>query len=236
MSIIDKYDLFHDFNKIEHAINILKDNEPSDGYILGFSGGKDSTVVYDLAKKSNVKFTAEYNITTIDPPEIINYVKNNNIKMIKPAVSMYELIQIKKILPTRKIRYCCDILKENTSPEKTKILGIRKSESYKRSKYNFIHNYKNNKWILPILDWTINDVWEYIKINKLEYCKLYDEGFKRLGCVLCPLTSKKNKLKEMQRFPNIVNIYLKAIKKLMLKGYMLNYSSPEEVLRWWVNL
>jgi PP-loop superfamily ATP-utilizing enzyme len=56
-------------NKIEYAIKLLKDYEPKEGYYLGFSGGKDSVVVYDIAVKSGVKFDAHYCVSPIDPPE-----------------------------------------------------------------------------------------------------------------------------------------------------------------------
>lgn len=49
---------------------------------------------------------------------------------------------------------------------------------------------------LPIIDWSTEDVWNYIKTNNLRYCSLYDEGFDRIGCVLCPMASKNQRFKE----------------------------------------
>lgn len=43
-------------DKTEEAIRFLQDNEPDSGYTLGFSGGKDSIVTYNLAKMAGVKF------------------------------------------------------------------------------------------------------------------------------------------------------------------------------------
>jgi len=44
--------------------------------------------------------------------------------------------------------------------------------------------------VAPIFDWTDEDVWAYIRDRNLPYCSLYDEGFKRLGCIGCPMASK----------------------------------------------
>ena len=44
----------------------------------------------------------------------------------------------------------------------------------------------------PIFHWLEWEVWEYIENNSLPYCSLYDEGFSRLGCVICPFICGKN--------------------------------------------
>ena len=63
--------------KIQNAITLLKMFEAKaiemhpEGYYLCFSGGKDSQVIYELAKQAKVKFQAYYNVTTVDPPELV---------------------------------------------------------------------------------------------------------------------------------------------------------------------
>jgi len=56
---------------------ILREYEPTEGYYLAFSGGKDSIVCYDLLLKSGCKFDAHYSVTTIDPPELMRYMKEH---------------------------------------------------------------------------------------------------------------------------------------------------------------
>lgn len=56
--------------RVDRAIDLLRMHEPSEGYWLAFSGGKDSIVIKKLAQLSGVKFEARYSNTTIDPPEL----------------------------------------------------------------------------------------------------------------------------------------------------------------------
>lgn len=62
-------------NKVETAIERLKTFEPPEGYYLAFSGGKDSVVIKGLADMAGVKYDAHYNLTTVDPPELVQFIK-----------------------------------------------------------------------------------------------------------------------------------------------------------------
>lgn len=68
--------------KIEYSINLLRKSEemalrmdPENGFYLAFSGGKDSQALYHLAVQAGVKFKAHMNLTSVDPPEVIRFVK-----------------------------------------------------------------------------------------------------------------------------------------------------------------
>lgn len=63
--------------KVELAIKRLKAFEPPEGYYVAFSGGKDSQCVYHLCKMASVKFDAHYAITSVDPPELVQFIKKN---------------------------------------------------------------------------------------------------------------------------------------------------------------
>ncbi|MFA5322812.1 MAG: phosphoadenosine phosphosulfate reductase family protein, partial [Smithella sp.] len=64
--------------------------------------------------------------------------------------------------------------------------------------------------INPIIDWSDEDVWEYIKTRNIAYCSLYDEGFKRLGCIGCPMAGTDGRKKEFSRWPNFERKYRTA--------------------------
>jgi phosphoadenosine phosphosulfate reductase len=63
---------------IKIAIERLRTFEPAEGYYVAFSGGKDSITILDLVKKSGVKYDAPFNLTTVDPPELLKFIKKNH--------------------------------------------------------------------------------------------------------------------------------------------------------------
>ena len=70
-------------DKVQTAIKRLQTFEPPEGYYLAFSGGKDSVVVKALADMANVKYDAHYALTSVDPPELVHFVKSFNDVHIK---------------------------------------------------------------------------------------------------------------------------------------------------------
>ena len=89
----------------------------------------------------------------------------------------------------------------------------------------------------PIIDWSDEDVWEFIKEYKVPYCDLYDKGFKRIGCVGCPMNTTAKK--ELERYPAIKKVYLQAYEKMLEarkeKNLETVWKTPEEVMEWWLN-
>lgn len=125
---------FEGKNKIEVAIDRLKYFEPPEGYYLAFSGGKDSIVVKELLNMAGVKYDAHYNNTTVDPPELIYYMREHHkdITVHQPSITMWNLIPKKKMPPTRLVRYCCDVLKEGGGEGRFVVTGVRWAESTRR--------------------------------------------------------------------------------------------------------
>ena len=230
-------------NKVDIAIERLRQFEPPEGYYLAFSGGKDSVVILDLAKKAGVKYDAHYNFTTVDPPELVEFIKTySEVEISKPTISMWQLIVKKRMPPTRVVRYCCEHLKERGGSGRIVITGVRKEESSKRKKYGVVIQCRNDiykKLVNPIVDWTEEDVWEYIRDNGVSYCGLYDKGFKRLGCVMCPLSSKSQMVKESIFWPKYKRAYILAFKRMIDKrkqdGMETEWETGEEVFDWWIN-
>ena len=76
--------------------------------------------------------------------------------------------------------------------------------------------YKRHKTLVnPIVEWQDEDVWNFIKAEKINYCSLYDEGFKRLGCVGCPLAQKKYREREFLRWPKYKDSYIRSFEKML---------------------
>lgn len=209
-----------------------------DGFYVAYSGGKDSDVLLDLVRKSGVKHTAHYHLTTCDPPELVRHVYDQKkIEVHHPKESIWSMIRRKGFLPTGFIRYCCSNLKEKAGTNRIVVLGVRWEESTKRRARRMIETCYRNKskqYLNTIIDWDSGDVWNHIHNNNINYCKLYDEGFKRLGCVLCPMASKRQTKIEAARWPKIARAWEKAA----FDGFDLNKSafpSFDTYWNWWMN-
>jgi phosphoadenosine phosphosulfate reductase len=207
---------------IQRAVTFLQYNEPEDGYIGAFSGGKDSIVIKELAKMAGVRVEWRYHVTTVDPPEIIYYIKEKHpdVIFVRPRYgNLFARIPKKGVMPTRAMRWCCNEYKEFYYHNRSVILGIRIAEGSRRKNIwptCIVVNpkKKEQKNILPIRLWEDKDVWNFIGYRGIPYCKLYDEGFTRLGCVGCPLTSAKHIEREFNRWPKFKSMWLSAFKKL----------------------
>ena len=127
-------------DKVQVAIERLQSFEPPEGYYLAFSGGKDSVVIKALADMAGVKYDAHYTNTTVDPPELIHFIKEKHpdVEIIMPKdkdgnyITMWSLIRKKKLPPYRTARYCCAVLKESQGYGRMTITGVRWAESSNR--------------------------------------------------------------------------------------------------------
>ena len=120
--------------KVEMSLERIRAFEPREGYYLAFSGGKDSITCYHLLKMAGVKFDAHYNNTTVDPPELIRFIRKEypDVEWNKPEKTMWKLIETKLMPPTRIARYCCKDLKEGGGEGRFVITGVRWAESARR--------------------------------------------------------------------------------------------------------
>ena len=233
-------------DKIKYSIELLQRHEVTalkmnpEGYYLVFSGGKDSQVIYELCKMAGVKFKAHFSCTTVDPKEVLRFIHDKYPDVIwhRPEKSMFKLIEDKKCLPLGCRRYCCQLIKEIGGINNVTITGIRWYESrarLNRDEYRFTCIKGNDKIDLrPILHWTNQDVWGFIKKEIGFWCELYDKGFHRIGCILCPVVGYKSHKKELALAPRFKYAYIKAIKKCMVNGGYPQFDDAEDVFNWWI--
>lgn len=238
--------------------------------LIAFSGGKDSVCLYGLAKKLAEKVKQplneiaifEYYITNLDPPELVNFVKQEykEVKIIHPKKSFWKIVEESSTPPTRFQRYCCASLKEVHNKNNVLITGVRWAESLRRANTRTelevskkaserrtrlrldneddrrqIENcMKFNEIVVnPIIDWNNEDVWMFINNEKLKYCKLYDEGFTRLGCIGCCMVSKKERERQFTKYPKYKEQYIRTFDK-MTKKHETTWKSGQEVFDWWM--
>lgn len=220
----------------EIAIERLIVFEPKEGYWVAYSGGKDSDVILDLVRRSGVKYDAHHSLTTADPPEVVRHVKKQtDVEIHRPKRTMWELIKYHGMPPRRNARYCCETQKESGGLDRLVVTGIRRQEGSNRSNRKMLEQcfrHKTKKYLNVIIDWTTTDVWQYIKSRNIKYCSLYDEGFKRIGCVLCPMNRDIDR--QMQRWPKICRAWERAI-KATFKPEKTGFANAEEYWEWWLN-
>lgn len=268
-------------DKVQIAINRYKAFEPPEGYYLAFSGGKDSVCIKALADMAGVKYDAHYSVTSVDPPELVAFIRDKypdvsrNIPHDKDGkpITMWNLIPKKKMPPTRLARYCCSVLKESAGKGRITVTGVRWAESARRKENQGVvlfkdsakdfennsnfqstakggvvlnddndenrrtveHCYRTRKTLLnPIVDWTDEDVWEFIKTYNIPYCELYDKGYTRLGCIGCPMNTAA--AAELERYPKYKRQYIRAFDKMLkdFKNPPENWTDGEAVMDWWL--
>ena len=254
---------------LQKAEKIALNYDAENGYYLAFSGGKDSQALFHMTQLAGVKFRGHMNLTSVDPPEVIHFVKKNypEVELIKPGKSIFQHAIENQILPTMRVRWCCSEYKETAGTGKVTLIGIRKAESSRRAKRNeveinnrkfsgdldgldeyrqeqkakrarhkskeqgvnitnadeeqtlgCIHG-KESLLISPIIFWTEKDVWEFLNdVVRVPHCSLYDEGWHRIGCIGCPMSSHKQKMIENERYPHVKRNWIKAIKAIRNGG------------------
>lgn len=136
---------------------------------------------------------------------------------------------------------------------KSTIKNIQGSDIKKNQKGGFVLNldnadnrriieqcYRTSKTLLnPIVDWSTSDIWEFSRVENIKQSDLYVENggkYKRLGCVLCPMATCKEREQEALDYPQIKEAYIRAFQKIIDLNRGVNYKwhSGEEVYEWWL--
>lgn len=139
---------------------------------------------YDLIEQITNIYNIDLSIYFPDYKEVEEMVKKHGINLF------YKSIELRKL--------CCEIrkvrpLKRALEGMNAWITGLRREQNFTRSKIRKIEIDEINGGIVklnPLADWIWEQVWDYIKKNNVPYNKLYDKGYKSIGCVPCTIPTK----------------------------------------------
>ena len=225
------------------AIDWLRENLNGKHVLVCFSGGKDSIVTEALVRMAGLSYSLNSTLTGIDPPEVTRFIRQNYLEcsFVRPHQSFWHLLTTAN--PPggtgRGIKWCCTKIKENPSnviPIYQRVLGIRAEESPARAKYGMVNTIRQNTQYYPIFNWKEWQIWEFIEKHKLPYPKLYDEGFDRIGCVICPNHHGHHKPYQ-DRWPNHFKCFEKYVRiwwnKRVGQGKDMWYDTVEEFIENW---
>lgn len=213
---------------------------------LGFSGGKDSQVCYDLCKRSGIEFKAFFN-HAFESCTTLKFIKEYYPEVIWRRDHKFGFIQNIRVnhkgyLPTVQSAYCCEDYKHNRKyVDECSIVGVRKEESVKRKNRTAfeIKNktlLKKNKPLIndyfeercqstgsasviqlkPIIDWHEDDVWNYIHAHNIPVNPEYLSGRKRVGCIVCPKANFNSNAKNLIKYPKLIDAFIMAREKGIL--------------------
>lgn len=189
-------------------------------------------------------------------------------KHVKPdgsRTTMWNLIPRKLMPPTRLVRYCCSELKEGGGKGRFIATGVRWAESVARKKnrgtLEILTSRMKNKIILandndesrrlfetfqlkgkrivnPIVEWKEEDIWSYAESENIPMNPLYCEGFKRVGCVGCPMAGQTVRAVEFARYPKIKAAYIRAFDRMLeerrRRELLCQWQTAVDVFHWWM--
>lgn len=238
------------FEKVALALARIKNYCQNRRVLVAFSGGKDSQCCYHLCKEAGIDFHAEYTVCRFEPPEQLEFVRTHY-----PDVTFrrnYKMTLIDEIayrgLPSRWARWCCNNKHVKTEGYDLAVIGVRAAESPKRRDSWRMFGQKPDRtfYLCPIIDWTDDDVWEYLNSRGIPHCPLYDEGFKRVGCVCCPLAVSRKK-RDWERWPKFAQVLYLGLKKHWARAVSmggitttgkrfkcLDFGTPERCFNYWL--
>ena len=235
--------------------------------VFNHSGGKDSCLSYELFKNIKEKllkegvvldYTISFANTSNDTADTYKFIKDNNnieqekLKIMNPKEGFYNMIKRKNyFVSTVLSRECCGVYKEgqirkqyDINKKYIMILGVRKFESTKRSKYDWImddsfyiklfgkKNTNPKLWvnIAPIINWKDEDVWIYLIKEKIKLNEQYKKGYNRCGCLICPFQSEYIDLLTENQYPIIWKRWINNILPKSYKNGLI-----EERFKWTIN-
>ena len=180
--------------KVDRSLELIYRayKEFGDGLVVANSLGKDSSVVWDLAKRVSSDIRGFIVTTRFKPPETKKFMAEEVARYPELQVFSNDVEIPEKLYETDPDR-CCELLKVQPTRDAVQtmgvtcwITGLRCTEGRTRTNYKEIEELdKGLVKLNPILIWYEREVWQYLALNKVPVNPLYLEGYRSLGCAPC---------------------------------------------------
>ncbi|MGB2864359.1 MAG: phosphoadenylyl-sulfate reductase [Sedimentisphaerales bacterium] len=185
--------------KIDRSLELIDRayKEFGDGLVVANSLGKDSSAVWDLAKRVSPDIRGFIVTTRFKPAETKKFMAEEVARCPELQVFSNDEEIPDKLYETDPDR-CCEILKVQPTRDAVRqmgvtcwITGLRCTEGRTRTNYKEVEELDKGLIKLnPILIWYEREVWQYLALNKVPVNPLYAEGYRSLGCATCTKISQ----------------------------------------------
>jgi|GEM_PF-3680626 phosphoadenosine phosphosulfate reductase len=230
-------------NKLNSAIDILHRFNGSVPFDVFFSSGKDSIVMDKIFQISNVNYQRIFYDIPLVHNSFRKFVKEfyPGTIFLKPKMSLKDLCLLKKKLPTRINRFCCEYMKEYYNSPLYSCLGIRREESFNRLNRGFFelsYNYRFKFFqarINPIVNWSNVDITSFIKDFDIVLPEWYLK-YNRNGCLGCPMSHHRRR-ELLVDFPEYYNHWWYAAKYLYVNtpSVRARFANVSDLMEWWLS-
>jgi 3'-phosphoadenosine 5'-phosphosulfate sulfotransferase (PAPS reductase)/FAD synthetase len=236
----------------KNSINLIKNKlKKYNNYIpiILTSTGKDSNVTSYLVNKVIKNPKSIFNNTSIDYADTYLMAKKiPNCEICSPKEGFYQRMDRILDVPSRQTRWCCGIYKEhallkalNKNEKYIIFMGMRNQESIARSGYQdeeYMTQWGTRNWIgiLPIREWSEQNIWLYTILNNIPINNIYKKGYKRVGCmIVCPFTTKHSRVLDKYFYPRMYERWKKYLKRDFIERKMWTrlYCTLNEYYQCW---
>lgn len=147
--------------------------------IFTLDTGRLNQETYDVMDEIRKKYNVNIEVMFPDQNEVEQMVRVNGLNLFYDSVGNRKLCcGIRKVHPLNRILSTLDGW----------VTGLRADQTEVRSNANKLELDEQHNSILkinPIIEWTWEQTWDYIKKNNIPYNKLHDKGFPSIGCEPC---------------------------------------------------
>ncbi|CAM3752421.1 phosphoadenylyl-sulfate reductase [Cytobacillus oceanisediminis] len=197
-------------DKLKGARKVLEwayKNYPQDKIVYASSFGAEAIVLIDLIQEIQPDAHIVFLDTGLHFPETYEVIEKIEARFPKlqierkePSLTLdQQAAEFGSALWKREPNQCCQIrkvipLREALTPKEAWISGLRREQSPTRANTEFLNRdekFRNIK-ICPLIHWTWDEVWSYIRENDLPYNTLHDHGYPSIGCFPCTQAVDEN--------------------------------------------